>query len=496
MISREIRPDQLIKDSLMVSIIDGSLIDLKHRDHLDRLPPTAHSPPPALGRRSFQAFDYIRKKYLNPFRKFNRIRKNKYLNYQTNLPKIKEMMPCPDMHLTKQTLLLQNMARPAQANGNFKKTKFKLEKIAENALISAKRSIASPMGMISTMSFQSKKCAKKTFFPSFPKTRDIENKSNLKSLETPQSATPKLNPNLKTSIQKQTQVPPQRYRDVLAAMLRMYQARLHSGRLQQEQVKFESVLARLDLRLNCLDGFQNLLLKFLLGRRIDPADLRVSDLEAVLFLLFLVKKKFKILDGLEWTCDSLNAVRAAGVNKRSEQNYKIILKRFFKKVIRDFNRRRALDLKDDFEFYRFHFAEISEKLNHDWRKLRFEIVFNEKRVCFSVEYQRQSKKLFARILKRSRPFMKLLEEYLASRLVIEDKTHGIVVDYMPILRKKIFQLIGKWGDEFNRKGLDLERKLSEFVLDKMENNKVKLPWSMVEIEQGILNVRRLFQRAE
>lgn len=503
MFSDTLRPAQLMKHSLLISIIDGSVIDLKLRNHLQCSPPRPPSPAPLLGKRSLQAFDYIKKKYINPIRNFNRRRKAQTLIPREKTMRIKEHVEFPETTLKNGTLCLHNSTRSPQGNGNLKKTKFKLENIARNVFVSAKRSGASPIAIVSTMSFQSNSGAKKTFFPSFSKTKDIENKANLNILQNPQIETPKLNPNSSPCQNPpnigQTLAPtrgPKRYQKVLQAMLEMYQMRLHAGRLQQERAKFEFTLSQLNLRLSNLGGFQNLLTKFLQGEVIRAEDLRLSDLEVVLFLLFLVKKKFRTLDNLEWNCESLNELRAAGVNKRSEQNYKIILKRFFKKVILDFNRRRRLNLKDDFEFYRFHFAEISEKLSHDWRKLRFETVFNEKRVCFSVEYQRQSKKLFARILKRSEPFMNLLEKYLTSRLEIDGKTHGIVVDYMPILKKKIFQLIGKWAESFKKKGRNLEERVAEFVLDKMRNNKVKLPWSLVEIEQGVSNVRRLFQRAE
>ena len=212
------------------------------------------------------------------------------------------------------------------------------------------------------------------------------------------------------------------------------------------------------------------------------------------FSIFLVKKNYKKIKSLKWTPDSLKELRNYEIKKRSEQNYKVILKRFFKKLVKNFNHVNKIDLKNDFEFYKVNFSKYAEKDNEDWKCLRYCTVFNENHKKSFKTNQRKSKKLFAKILKQNIKFMQNLEDYLENKLVLQNKKIGIHLDYTPILKKKVDNLIEKWKDKlYSNK--NLKARLCKFVLDQIKNNKIKLPWGYTEINQGILNVRKLFKNA-
>jgi hypothetical protein len=495
---------ELVSKCQIISIIDGSLIDLTCRDHLPKKIQITQSQQGgsscSLGKRSFQVFDYIKQKYLNQYRNKTPIEDQKYSNASLKMKNIQILNQGHWKLLNNENLFLRQNKTKFNLNSKQKQMKYKLKNAQKNPFYWTKKCAFSPRAMISTMSFGSNKKKKKSFFSEFIHPETIKEEDKLKLQKNDLNQFEQKSFGFNSSKEENLfsfETRPDKtkcYSEILEILISMYQVRSRSSEFSNKKRQFECILKTMDLDHNNLEGFQNLLIKFLKGEPIEREDMNLSDLEIILFLLFLVKKKFKKLSNLKWNQDSLNEVRSYGVNKRSEQNYKIILKRFFKKVIQNFNEERNLDLKNDFEFYKFYFQEIADSFNHDWEKLRFETVFNETKVCLSQEYRRQSKKFFARILKRSKPFMASLNNYLMNKLELKGKTHGIILDYLPILKKKSYLLTTKW-----RKNLYEETtvdKIAVFVSNQLKNNKVKLPWSLVEINQGIVNVRRLFERVE
>lgn len=233
-----------------------------------------------------------------------------------------------------------------------------------------------------------------------------------------------------------------------------------------------------------MHGLEGLLKKFLLGRSLSDEDLRISNAELVIFVLFLVKKKYEGMAHLEWTPSSLENLRAQTIVKRREQNYKVILKRFLKIVIADFNRKNNLKKKDDAHFYTHFFAESIEDFACDWQDIRFQTVFNETRIKKMGRYSMPcSKRDFALAMSRSGQLMSWLNEYLEDRLVVNNKTEGIFKEYMQLINRKVALLLFKWRESlYGSKGL--AHSLLDFVERKIVNDKVKLPWSLREIQDG------------
>lgn len=500
--------ESLVRRCLVVSVFDGSLIDLTQRPRQTKMKKTFTTQPvDSLGKRNFQVFDYIEKNYLDHFRNLPEkdkadsneskmsalvLRENLNLNYQNTR---KKMISFKDNRL--------------RQSSNLKREKFKLEKIRAHPLVVRKPSALSPLGMVSTLSFHSNPKTNRMFFPGFLKSQNSKlnyslfkfgkfDEKNQRSF-LPNRLTPKISflqkEKNKKICQKNYSWISENFHSIMQMIVNMYSTRAEKTKFEIELCQFKKMLTYLRLKASPLTNFHNLICKFLKGDTLNPSDLLLTDLEIILFCIFLVKKRFKKIHHLKWSAESMNAVRECGVNKRSEQNYKIILKRFMKKVIRNFNQKKGNSAKNDAYFYKYHFKAIADSMDYDWRKLRFENVFNETRVDYSVQTRRQSKKFFARILKKSSAFMGLMNEYLDNELMLDGQRCGIVMDYLPIQMSKANLLTDKWRTSINAMA-SVQEALGDFVAKQLLNNKVKLPWSLVEIGQGIETVRRLFQRAE
>lgn len=282
--------------------------------------------------------------------------------------------------------------------------------------------------------------------------------------------------------------------EILKCLNFMFENRKNSEVLEKEQIYLKSLLDKTNVQ---SDDFQKLSLfmrKFMGEEKLTVEDLEMSDLELIMFALFIIKKKFQNLGGLDWNLDSLNRLKSAPTKKTSEQNYKIIFKRFFKLVVGDFNREHRLDPGDSSEFYRVHFGEIAESLGQDWRHLEFKFVFNEYRDKRMSKKGRHSKKKFARVLKKSAAFMSLFRNYLGGRLNIENQIHGIFKDYLPIIDKKLHKMLERWRLKF-QSNKNIKSRLCKYLIVQLKNDKMKLPWGFGEIRQAILNVEKLFDRA-
>ena len=282
--------------------------------------------------------------------------------------------------------------------------------------------------------------------------------------------------------------------NLIRVILQLHKGRKDPLKVQRQVVLLKNLLNRVDIQDSNLCDLKQLLRKFLTNQPVHSKDIQLSNLEILLFVVYLIKKKFKRITHLRWNCSYLNDLREAYPKKRSEQNYKVILKRFFKKVIADFNRRKALPQKNEHEFYQFYFAKAARSLNYDFNLLKFQLVFNETKVARSNNHApRHSKRIFARVLNKCPDFMRMMEDYMNNHLKLNNKIHGIYKDYSAILDKKLTMLLFKWRQALNTE-TDLRAELADFIVNKLLNDKVKLPWAYQELHQGILNVRDLFNK--
>lgn len=283
-------------------------------------------------------------------------------------------------------------------------------------------------------------------------------------------------------------------KNLMQVIIQLHQGRKDPVKVQRQVVLLKSLLNHVDIEDSNLCDLKQLLRKFLTNQPVRRKDINLSNIEILLFVVYLIKKKFQRITHLRWNCSYLNELREAYPKKRSEQNYKVILKRFFKKVISDFNRIKGLPQKSENEFYQFYFAKAARSLNYDFNQLKFQHVFNETKVARSKnQTPRHSKRIFARVLNKCPDFMRMMEDYMNNNLKLNNKTHGIYKDYSAILDKKLTMLLFKWRQALNTE-TDLRVELADFIVNKLLNDKVKLPWAYQELHQGILNVRDLFNK--
>lgn len=269
--------------------------------------------------------------------------------------------------------------------------------------------------------------------------------------------------------------------------------RRDQGRLKRD---IESCLEGVEVRMNHLIGLKNLLSKFMKEEPVTTEDLQLSNLEILLFCLFLVKKRYLDLEALQWTPEVINQFRDREMLKRSEQNYKVVLKRAFKTLISTFNAENSILGGSENEFYEHYFGDVAREFGLSIDLFKPQQIFNEiKRGGQAKKFEkRKSKKEFASMLKRSASFMSLLQKYLQDRLVINGKKEGIFRDCMKELDRKLPLMIFNWqkrlGNEKNFK-----EEFVKFLVETLVNDKVKLPWSAAEVRRGISSVLALFRKA-
>ena len=444
--------EYLIQNSLLVSIIDGSIIDLTRRG-------------PQFIRNVSRPYSFLDpqnclKKRKNPFGKMRVSDQNRVIpgasfnNAKTLFNK------CP------------NFTKIHTKNSNSKRMKIKDSEIKETLKRVKKQANNSHCPSKSSLNPKNPGYSDLTLLQEDPVEASQQKKSQKK---------PQKNTDLKNH-----------FSEIFSCMFLMNSLRRTPHLLSQKKKHLRSLLDDSTIRTSTFENLKNLLIKFLLNQQISGSDLMVSDIELVLFTLFLVKKTYNSTPDMQWSASCLRKLQSTQLKKRSEQNYKVILKRFFKKMISTFNSKHRLESNDDLEFYRFHFEEVAGQCGEDWKQLRYSMVFNENEHQNTQHGDKKSKKVFAQVLSKNTVFIEQMRKYMTNKLVVEGETSGIYIDYTPILMNKLGLLIDKWKAKlYSNK--NLKARLCKFVVDQIKNKKVKLPWGYSEIDNGVLNIFRLFK---
>jgi hypothetical protein len=258
----------------------------------------------------------------------------------------------------------------------------------------------------------------------------------------------------------------------------------------------EECLKDVDIKMNHLIGLKNLLSKFMKEEQITTSDMDLSNLEILLFCLFLVKKRYLDLEALQWTPKCLNQFREQEMLKRSEQNYKVVLKRAFKTLISTFNAENSVLGGNENEFYEHYFGKVSKEFGISIDSFKPQQIFNEIKSTKKTKKfeKRKSKKEFASMLKKSTEFMNLLQRYLEDDLILNGKNEGIFRDCMKELDRKLPLMIFNWQKRLGSEH-DFKNEFIKFLVETLVNDKVKLPWSASEVRRGVSSVLRLFRKA-
>ena len=269
---------------------------------------------------------------------------------------------------------------------------------------------------------------------------------------------------------------------------------IRKAHIKSFQKSLETLLKSLNLknlRIKYLDEF---MIKFLTNEPIDSEDIEsLTKTEKVLFLAFLVKKRYHHIDSFSFSPENLHFYARKKTRKRNEQEYKIILKKAFNSMINSHNQENNIFSNSKTHFYEEYFGEFAKEHQLSIDDLQLENLFNEiKKDPFK---KRKSKKNYAQILRTSKTFLSKLSEYLNNRFSVGPKVVGSGIDAMKEIEKKVPDLINKWKVTLMMFEEDSsnERKYANFLVKLFANKKIKLPWSLNEVERAVVSVKTLLQ---
>lgn len=252
-------------------------------------------------------------------------------------------------------------------------------------------------------------------------------------------------------------------------------------------MKINEILKKGDFTIKKLFNVETFLLKFLKGEEINNDMIsELNDIEKVLITAFLVKKKYLDVDFLEFNTKSIKFIQERGCHKRSEQEYKTVLKKAFKQMIYIFNQKNLIFDSNKKHFYKHYFGEILDQLNIPIENIELEYLFNEKK---NQSKKRKSKKNYAQILKTSSKFMNDLNDYLDNSFKYNGKNFGSIDDATKDINKKVPGIVMKWKNDLMKN--DDSDSISKFLIEFFKNKKIKLPWSFTEISKAIISVKEL-----
>ena len=252
--------------------------------------------------------------------------------------------------------------------------------------------------------------------------------------------------------------------------------------------------------------FKNLLpvlRKVLWNKRVEDDELDAMDEKDKKILEAILTKK-KLVDSSEKIIYDSNAIKKISMKagqKRNEENLKCIFKytqKFlrmqFRKRHSDFKYRKCdSDMKQknliDLGFYMFYFGKIADE--NDWPISKF---FHPKVFagvkgsmgrCLDEPKMRPKtiNREYIDNLKRSDTFMKDMSDFLNNQYQTSDSVTGIIKQYQSISDEKITQKLSQWCDLIKKKGND--QGLDLILKDLKNNDKCKLPWSIMEIQRAV-----------
>lgn len=241
-----------------------------------------------------------------------------------------------------------------------------------------------------------------------------------------------------------------------------------------------------------LKNLEPVLLKFLLAEPVDKSDvdsLRVC--ERILLGAYLVKKKYLDVDTLQMTGESINWFEKRATVKRNEQEYKIILKKAFRALISQFNQNQLKFDGDKAHFYRHHLGEFAQANDLELSSLYLEALFNEK--GSRNPSKRKSKKNYAQILRTSPSLMADIKKYLDNKFEMGTRAIGSRRDAEKEIKRKVPDLLNKWKSQLFTQENSPSEQMADFLIKFFTNKKVKLPWSVNEVDRAVVAVKNLLQ---
>lgn len=220
-------------------------------------------------------------------------------------------------------------------------------------------------------------------------------------------------------------------------------------------------------------------------KKIDPVSIQKLQKYQIKLILGIINKKFKkrfnfnineiSLSDLRWkTYIILKSVQCERSNKRIEEKNKFLFKFVFKKLRMNFeknNLNSSDNSTDSNSFVKFYFENLCKIKNIDIWKF------------FGNNFEKISKPLnndFYFFLFQSEKFYKDFFHYLINDL----RNH-----YEELIIKKFDTFFYKY-DRMLKKHLNMEIIMSKYSKSLKNNNRIKFPWNLNEIDDAIIHFQK------
>ena len=167
--------------------------------------------------------------------------------------------------------------------------------------------------------------------------------------------------------------------------------------------------------------------------------------------------------------------------KRPEENYKFVFKRCLKHMKEEFKAGQGKKLsKKDIErtFYEHYFRRVVEE-----EKVPLESFFHPKNSKAKTSHcPKTINNVYVENISKSPEFVRDFTGYL---------TQDLEGEYREVIDAKLNGLVQRWENEYqeSRNGEEVIRNICQNI---EKNKKFKLPWTVREVQEAVMSVRKLF----
>jgi len=237
----------------------------------------------------------------------------------------------------------------------------------------------------------------------------------------------------------------------------------------------------------------NLLAKYFLNLHFAPEDFDLTETDIFLAALILHRKFILAKDfyphksnyriSVEQLIQLIEKSKRVSSHKRPEENSKFIYKLAVKKLKERF-RRSVTDLSnDDNAFYKHYFSEICP--DGDYSRFKDPLLNSKNK---QKGEPRTISQKYLRAIFESKSFKNDFMEYLGSS--------DIILEYHKTIQKKLQKCLVGLENRFTFIDKMPQEEISKVVEYILKNKFFKLPWTYIEVNQGIVYFKQLIKIIE
>ena len=110
------------------------------------------------------------------------------------------------------------------------------------------------------------------------------------------------------------------FKEILSKLNYMVQNTKLKRNKKKLKKNVDSLFSNLNIEISHFLNLKKLLMKIMKAQLINEEDMKLSEIEFLMFCIFIVKKKFIFSRKIEWSLEFLNSLQTVDIEKRSEQN--------------------------------------------------------------------------------------------------------------------------------------------------------------------------------